>query len=242
MNSRAQAAYLEARREFAFDLEEVGAVLTAASNHPLVAERTGTNGTERGFKLKLHEKNPGAPLSPIYFNLRTPNNPKPGPLTEYLVEMAIHCMRFAIHEKNLSFDAVSGVPRAGDPLADALARLMRVPVIPLEKSEQGGIRKIASLKGIAPASVKKAVVIDDLVTKADSKIEAIEVLRDSGIEVTDVIVLLDREQGGHEELRGCGCTLHSVFTISELLDLYVSAEKMQPELRSHIQSYLALAA
>ncbi len=28
-----------------------------------------------GFKLKLHEKNPEAPLSPIFFNLRTEDNP-----------------------------------------------------------------------------------------------------------------------------------------------------------------------
>lgn len=242
MNAKALEVYLEARRELALDLEKKGAVLTAASNHQLVVERMGTNGAERGFKLKLHEKSPDAPLSPIYFNLRTPDNPKPGPLTEYLVEMAGHCMRFAIHEKNLTFDAVCGVPRAGDPFASAIARLVGVPTIQLEKSEQGGIRKIASLKGAIPASVKKAVVLDDLVTKADSKREAIEVLRDAGIEVTDIIVLLDREQGGREELRECGCTLHSVFTISELLDLYVSAGKMQPVLRSRIQSYLALAA
>lgn len=39
------------------------------------------------FKLKLHEKNPDAPLSPIFFNFRTPDNPKPGPLTDEVLDL-----------------------------------------------------------------------------------------------------------------------------------------------------------
>jgi hypothetical protein len=31
-------------------------------------------------KLKHHEKDPGAPPSPYFFNIRTPDNPKPGQL------------------------------------------------------------------------------------------------------------------------------------------------------------------
>ncbi len=34
--------------------------------------------TKEGFKLKLHETNPDEPRSPIFLNIRTPNNPKPG--------------------------------------------------------------------------------------------------------------------------------------------------------------------
>lgn len=241
MDNISQSAYLEARRELAFELEAAGAVLTAASNHPFVIERQGSEGVERGFKLKLHEKQPDAPLSPIFFNFRTPGNPKPGPLTEYLVEMAAHCMRHIVFEKGLMFDAVVGVPRAGDPFADALARLIGAPCIALDKYEHGGIRKISSLKGKVPVTVRKALLIDDLVTKADSKREAIDVLRDEGIAVGDAIVLLDREQGGRDELSEWNCTLHSVYTMSEMLDLFVSAEKMEPRLRAKIQTYLAHA-
>ena len=32
----------------------------------------------RGFRLKLHERNPSAPLSPFYFSLRAADNPKAG--------------------------------------------------------------------------------------------------------------------------------------------------------------------
>ena len=81
------ANYQENQRQLAQALLEVGAILTAESDHPLVITRDGSDGPERGFRLKLHEKTPLAPLSPIYLNLRTPDNPKPGPLTLEIVEL-----------------------------------------------------------------------------------------------------------------------------------------------------------
>lgn len=233
--------YHKARRELALELEKVGAVLTAASDHPLVVERQGPNGMERGFKLKLHEKNPDAPLSPIFLNLRVPDNPKPGPLTEYLVELSAYCMRHIILEEGLVFDAVAGVPRAGDPFAQALARLTEKPCISMSKWEYNGKRSIASLTGTVPASVRRAILVDDLVTKADSKVEAVKVFQDASIDVSDIVVLVDREQGGRKELVEWNCNLHSVYTISELLGIFVAVGRMQPQFRADILKYLAAA-
>ncbi len=209
--------YKEARHYLALMLWDIGAMLTAASDHPLVVER----GLERGFKLKLHEKNSDDPLSSFYLNLRTVDNPKPGPLTPKIVDLAACCMFELCLERTLMFDAVVGVPRAGDPFAQAFARFARTTCLTMDKWEHKEKRCIASLKGYVPASVKKVLVIDDLITKADSKREAIEILRDAGMYVTDVMVLVDREQGGSERLAKIGCTLHSVLTITEMLDLYV---------------------
>lgn len=39
------------------------------------------------FELKIHQTNSSAPKSPIYLDLRTPDNPKPGPLTPGFVRM-----------------------------------------------------------------------------------------------------------------------------------------------------------
>ncbi|OGG93848.1 hypothetical protein A2609_01205 [Candidatus Kaiserbacteria bacterium RIFOXYD1_FULL_47_14] len=230
------------RLTLAFALMNIGAVLTAESDHPLVVERERENGVERGFLLKLHEKNPEAPLSPFFLNLRTPDNPKPGPLTPEIVEFAARCMRDVQANRGLSFDATAGIPRAGDPFAKALARLYGMNAIVLEKIERDGKRCVALPSDFwLPARIKKALGVDDLITKADSKREAIGVWRGVGLEVTDILVLVDREQGGREELAGLGCTLHSVFTITELLDLYVDAGKMTSHLRIDIHAYLARA-
>ncbi len=241
MSKPSSAAYHKARHSLALELEAAGAVLTAASNHPLVIERQGLKGVERGFKLKLHEKNPSAPLSPFYLNLRTADN-KSGPLTQELVDMSATCMHMLVINKKLEFDAVAGVPRAGDPFAKALARFTGKSLIKMEKDEYNDKRRIAALKGKVPPSVRKVLLADDLITGADSKIEAVRVFQEADIAVDDIVVLVDREQGGYDQLMEWGCHLHSVFTIGEMLDLYVATDRMALQLHSAIRSYLKLTA
>ena len=43
-------------------------------------------------------------------------------------------------------------------------------------------------------------MLDDLVTTGGSKLEALAPLLDAGLKVKDVVVLVDREQGGKAEL------------------------------------------
>ena len=234
----ATSSYHKTRRDLALMLMDVGAVLTFASDNPLVVVRKSPHGKEKGFKLKLHEKNPNAPLSPLFLNLRTRDNPKPGPLTPRIIDLAARCMRNIELEKHLRFDAVVGIPRAGEPFAKLLGKFSGKPCIMLDKWEYGDKRRIASFKGIVPSSVRKVLVVDDLITKADSKRETIEVLRGEGIEVTDVIVLVDREQGGSHELMQLGCVLHAVFGITDMLDIFVRAGKMKPKIRKEIHAYL----
>ena len=62
------------------------------------------------------------------------------------------------------------------------------------------------------------VVLDDLVTTGGSKLEAMAPLLEAGLKVKDVVVLVDREQGGAEELAAHGLSLHAALTLSQLLD------------------------
>jgi len=61
------------------------------------------------------------------------------------------------------------------------------------------------------------VVIDDVVTKGDSTIAAIEAVRREGGEVAFVAVLVDRQQGGREKIEQLGFSVVSVFTKDDLL-------------------------
>ena len=235
-------AYQEARHELALGLMEVGAILTSESDHSRVIEREGPEGKERGFRLKLHEENPEAPLSPIFFNLRTPDNPKPGPLTPEFVRLAASCMRGIQLENEVECDAVVGVPWAGDPFAKELAAFMGFTCLSMVKWECGGRRCIARLSDPIPATITRVLLVDDLISGADSKIEAIQNLREDGVEVADVMVLVDREQGGRKRLEERSCVLHSVFTISELLNFYVFAGTISARLCTNILEYLGQAA
>lgn len=230
----AQLNYQELRLRLAHALMDVGAVLTRDSDHPLVV----TRGDERGFRLKLHEKNPNASLSPIFLNLRTPDNPKPGPLTPEIVKIAAQCMRSLEYMHELHHNVVAGIPRAGDPFAAAFSPLYFFsPLIKMGKEESDGKRHIGSVIGEVPKGAT-VLVIDDLVTAADSKIEAIKSLEAAGLVVRDVMVLVDRGQGGREQLAARGYTLHSVFTINELLNLYVKSGKITSQLADEIKLYL----
>ena len=84
----------------------------------------------------------------------------------------------------------------------------------------------------------KVVVVDDLITTAHSKLAAIERLENSGLVVKDVVVLVDRGQGGKEELSGKGYTLHSVVTLQQMLDLYVETSRLTKDEAQKVIDYL----
>ncbi len=63
---------------------------------------------------------------------------------------------------------------------------------------------------------------------------AAEILRNQGIQVTDVLVLVDREQGGVQELLAHDLRLHSAFSLMQMLDLYVRLGKIDLTQRKRI--------
>jgi uridine monophosphate synthetase len=161
------------------------------------------------FRLKLHEKHPDAPLSPIYVDLRTlrsfPDALDDAVLT--LVEM--------IAARELSFDLYADVPQAATPLVAVLAHITRTGMITPRETKTHGAGD--AING-AYTPGQTVLVIDDLVTRAESKLEAIQVLEAHGLRVRDVAVLVDREQGGAEQLAAAGYQLHAAVTLSQLLD------------------------
>ncbi len=189
------------------------------------------------FKLKLHEKNPNAPLSPIYLNLRTPDN-KNGPLQPIHVSAVAQCMRRVCEDAGLEFSAVAGVPKAGNPFAHSFVQGTEHGLIMLNKVEEDGKRRIAEVAlGTWPKGAT-TLVIDDLITQADSKIECIRALEAADMKVKDVVVLVDREQGGREQLAQYGYQLHAVFTLTELLAFYVEQGKISAEKHDEVLAYI----
>jgi uridine monophosphate synthetase len=85
----------------------------------------------------------------------------------------------------------------------------------------------------------RVLVIDDIITDGASKIEAIAPLTEAGLSVTDVLIILDREQGGDKILAKAGYTLHSLGKLSEVLDALVAAGKVEPEMRAKVAEFIA---
>jgi orotate phosphoribosyltransferase len=208
-----------------------------------IAERTVADGIFHvgavkfgAFKLKLHEKNPEAPLSPIYITLRVPENG--GPLSPENVEMIGRVLYDLVQRKKVLFDVVAGIPRAGEPFAEVIARLSGRPLLKLGKKEEGGIRKIDSIVDGEYQSSQLVLLVDDLITQADTKKEAIAVCEEAGLLVAGLVVLVDREQGGSEELKEAGYSFYAVFPLSALLDYYVKTKLLTPEKRDETIAYI----
>lgn len=184
------------------------------------------------FKLKLHEKFPDAPLSPIYIDLRILRSfPKTLRSTlEVLKEFIV----------GLKFDLLADIPTAVTPLVAILSYEMGVPMISPRKDEKthGLSRRI---DGIFQQG-QIVLLLDDLITKADSKFEVIQALQENGLSVQDVIVLVDREQGGAQQLEEAGYHLHAVFRLGELLRYYLDQGFLEQARYEEVIQYLATPA
>jgi len=83
-----------------------------------------------------------------------------------------------------------------------------------------------------------AVVIDDLTTTGETKIESIEKLTSAGLAVRDIVVLIDREQGAAELLAGAGYQLHSVATLSQLLEIWQATGAISAAQASEVRQFI----
>jgi uridine monophosphate synthetase len=69
-------------------------------------------------------------------------------------------------------------------------------------------------------------VLDDVATTGETKLEALDKLRQAGLRVNDVVVLVDREQGAEAVLKGQGVRLSSVARLTDLVALWKEQGKM----------------
>lgn len=64
----------------------------------------------------------------------------------------------------------------------------------------------------------EVVVIEDVATTGTSALEAVKALRDAGATVSEVLVVVDREEGASSKLAEAGTELRSLLSASELLE------------------------
>jgi uridine monophosphate synthetase len=180
------------------------------------------------FRLKLHETVPDAPLSPFYIDLRLVRSYPD--LMDKVTDLFVDLMR------GLTFDLIADVPTAGTPFAAIVAHKLRKPMItPRMGGKQHGSR--ARVDGAYRAG-QTAVVLDDLVTHSESKLEAVRILVEEGLVVKDVVVLVDREQGGVQQLEAAGLRCHAAFRLSELLRTYHEQRLLSSDQFAAITKYL----
>jgi orotate phosphoribosyltransferase len=112
-----------------------------------------------------------------------------------------------------NFDRIAGIPIAGIPFASLIAYTLKKPFLYIRKDVRfhGRQRRVEGI--LTPGD--RILLIDDLITTGLSLIEAAKAIEAEGGVTTDVVVLLDREEGGREKLGKKRIRLHSLLKISE---------------------------
>jgi uridine monophosphate synthetase len=135
-----------------------------------------------------------------------------------------------------SFDRLAAIPYAGLPIGVAVALETGKPLIyPRKEAKDYGTAKLIEGEYKPGETV---VLVDDLITKGTAKIEALKPLLDEGLRVKDLVVLIDREQGGKEELASRGIRLHAVMTLTQMLDELVEAGKLSADMREEVLAWV----
>lgn len=125
--------------------------------------------------------------------------------------------------KDLPIDAIGGLTLGADPIAAAVsytAFLNKKPVnsfVVRKEQKEHGLKKL--VEGDVQAG-SRVVIVDDVITTGGSTIKAITAARAEGLEVEQVIVLVDREEGGREEITKYISDVRPLFIKTELLDAY----------------------
>jgi uridine monophosphate synthetase len=138
---------------------------------------------------------------------------------------------------DLKFDRLAAIPDAALPIGTAVSLEFGCPLIyPRKEVKAHGTRR--AVEGEFQQG-ERVAVLDDLITTGASKLEAIAPLEELGLLVEDVVVLIDREQGGQEYLRERGYRLHAVFGLGEMLDVLAQHGRISTAQRDEVKAFLA---
>jgi uridine monophosphate synthetase len=166
--------------------------------------------------------------SPVYIDLRL--------LAGYPSLLQEVARAMAASARKLTFDRIAAIPLAGLPIGTALALEMDRPMIYPRPQVKAHGRQRAIEGAFSPGET--ALVVDDLITRGTSKIEAIEPLKEAGLVVQDVLVLIDREQGGVEDLAQQSYRLHAVLKFTDILNTLEASGRITAEQHARVRDYL----
>lgn len=135
---------------------------------------------------------------------------------------AIHC------------DRIAGIPYAALPIGTAVSLASGIPLIYTRKERKThGLGK--EIEGHWQPG-ERVVIIEDVSTSGRSIVRSVEQLRAAGLVVEDAIVLLDRQQGGTENLQKIGIRVQSILDLEEMLDVLVMSGHLPAELRDTVEN------
>jgi uridine monophosphate synthetase len=117
--------------------------------------------------------------------------------------------------KGKKYDRIAGIPLAALPLATAVSLETGIPLIypRMTMKTHGTGNRIEGEWNRG----EKVALLDDLITTGKSKLEAIEILREEGLVVEDLYVLLERGVQGRKDMKAVNINLEAYAHVEEFL-------------------------
>lgn len=159
---------------------------------------------------------------------------KSGKISPYYLDLRFLCsypkvLKLVANEFNkvlskLKFDVVAAVPYSAIPMTTAIALLHnRRMIFSRKEVKEHGTRKM--IEGVYEPT-ERAVIIDDVISDGASKFEVIMPLEAEGLKIKDVLVLLDRGQGGPKIMKEKGYNCHAIVDIFEIIKVLSKNKKI----------------
>jgi len=176
---------------------------------------------------------------------------KSGVLSPYYIDLScllssprdFHCIVDAVADeiKRVMFidtvDKLASIELKGALLLPSIACRLDLPCVVVRKAEKkyGVTGRIVGGKVV---DGERILFFDDVVTDGMSKVEGVKPLEKFGARVETVMVVVDREQGGRENIERFGYKFRALTTISELVGCLLQLSCISEEQADAVLNYV----
>ena len=132
---------------------------------------------------------------------------------------------------------LASIELKGALLLPSIACIVGLPCVVVRKEDKayGVTGRVAGAEIVQGDSV---LFFDDVVSEGVSKLEGIKPLEARGAHVKQLLVVVDREQGGREHLENLGYRVHALAKISELVTSLYQAKSLSKEQAGAVLDYV----
>jgi len=137
------------------------------------------------------------------------------------------------------FDSLASVPTGGLVVTSALAIETVKPLIYVRnKPKEHGTTK--SIEGKISAGMK-VVMVDDVMTTGTSVLNGIKQLKESGLSISDVFVIINRLEGADKVFSDMGVQIHQLTDILEITNILFQEKLISKEIFEKIKKQVNLS-
>ena len=144
--------------------------------------------------------------------------------TDLTGEGALLCgagLHALIKDASPNAHGAGGLTLGADPLVTAISIAAHLEgasldaiIVRKQPKDHGTKRPVEAPPTLPDDAV--VVAVDDTITTGGSTLKAIDALREAGYTVEHAVCVVDRQEGGRENLSAAGVTMHALFTLDEL--------------------------